>query len=398
MKKILFIFVLFCSSIFAQEKPYVLLISLDGFRWDYLNRGLTPNIQSVIDEGVHAISLRPVFPSKTFPNHISIVTGMYPENHGIISNGFENPFSGDYYTIGNNEQTKNAEWYLGEAVWETLERNNITTASYFWPGTPLNLEYRTPSYFENYEHNRPYKTRIEGIINWLRLPEEKRPHFMTFYFHDTDSYGHEFGPNSPELNKSIQRVDTLIGLVRQRINDIGMANKVNIIIVSDHGMTEVSPEKSINVDTILAGMEYKLHGSGPVMMVETDDKETVYNKLKANEEYFKVYTKNKIPEYFHYSKHPFIHDIILVAEINWSLVDNAGLEKYGPYKGGTHGFEKDLIDMHGIFVAAGPLFREGFRTGTLWNIDIYPLICSMFKIEPRSNIDGSLERIGFILK
>ncbi|NMB82229.1 MAG: alkaline phosphatase family protein, partial [Ignavibacteria bacterium] len=193
--KVTLLFILISAfSLFPQSgKPYVILVSLDGFRWDYLNRGLSPNLEFIRDNGASALSLRPTFPSKTFPNHQSIITGMYIENHGIIANTFRDEFKNELYRMGDTSAVRNSRWYLGEAFWETAERNGITTASYFWPGSEMNLEYRRPTYFENYEHNRPYEKRVEGVANWLKLPVDKRPHFITLYFDDTDTQGHRYG-------------------------------------------------------------------------------------------------------------------------------------------------------------------------------------------------------------
>ena len=399
LKILFFLFIAVMSA--AQSKPYVLLISFDGFRWDYSERDITPNIDSMKISGVHALSLRPSFPSKTFPNHYSIVTGMYPENHGIIANSFINPFTGDKYRIGKSTSVKDSKWYIGEAFWETAERNNIKTASYFWPGSEVELEYRHPSLYEPYEHNKPYKERIDGVIDWLNLPQNERPHFITLYFHDTDTYGHNYGPISNEINQSIQRLDSLIGYLNYGLSEIGMSDSVNIILVSDHGMTNISSEKYVNIEEILDGYDYELGGAKTFMMIEpsASDFDSVLYKLKSNENNYKVYLKEEVPEYFHFSKHPFIYSIVLVAEMGWSLVNNEWLEGLKrDYSKGNHGFDNNHTDMHGIFVAKGPSFKAQYTTGTLWNIDINPLLCKIFNIQPLSNIDGKLERIQFILK
>ena len=397
--KVTLLFILISAfSLFPQSgKPYVILVSLDGFRWDYLNRGLSPNLEFIRDNGASALSLRPTFPSKTFPNHQSIITGMYIENHGIIANTFRDEFKNELYRMGDTSAVRNSRWYLGEAFWETAERNGITTASYFWPGSEMNLEYRRPTYFENYEHNRPYEKRVEGVANWLKLPVDKRPHFITLYFDDTDTQGHRYGTESPELNKAIKRVDEMIGFLFNKLDEIKMRDSVNIIVVSDHGMTNISDERTINIENILNGMNCKFFDSGPLMTVEAPKEkiEEVYKLLKLNENHFKVYKKSEMPEYYHYKNHPFIGQLILVADMGWSLVSNRRSEYDSK---GNHGYDNNHTDMHGIFLAIGPNFKTGYRTGTLWNIDIYPLLCKIFNISPRSNIDGKAERIEFILK
>jgi len=403
MKKIFFIWLLFLSSslLTAQPKPYVLLISFDGFRWDYSNRGITPNLQKMKDNGVWASSLQPTYPSKTFPNHYSIITGEYNDHHGIIANNFTNPFTNKVYKVGDTTSVRNSKWYLGEPFWTTAERQGIISASYFWPGSEQHLSYRHPTYFEIYDHHRQHKISVKGVLNWLQLPAKKRPHFITLYFHDTDDAGHKYGPNSAEVNKAIISLDSVIGLLYNGFEKIGMKDSVNVIIVSDHGMTEIYPEKSINIQKMLEGYSYKMEGEKPFVLIkpENNNFDSVYTILKRNENHYKVYLKKDMPKYYHYSENPFIYPIIIVADLGWSLVNNKWLGSFKlRHSKGNHGYDNHQLDMHGTFIAEGPNFRKGYKTGTLWNIDIYPLLCKIFGIEPRANIDGRLDRIGFILK
>ncbi len=399
--KIFLFFFLTSFCIYAQAQPYVLLVSFDGFRWDYLNRNITPNLNKVINNGVRALSLRPTFPSKTFPNHLSIITGMYAEKHGIIFNHFENVKSNLIYKLSDTSAVRNPEWYKGEAFWTTAEKNNITTASFFWPGSELNNAKRRPTYYKKYEHNLPYKERIDGVINWLQLPQNKRPHFITLYFDDTDTYGHEFGPNSLEINQSIKRLDDLVGYLNDELSKIGMKDSLNIIFVSDHGMTEIDASRSINIENILEGLNYKVGGIKTLTMIEpsSNDFDSVYARLERNQSHFKIYRKENLPKYYNFNKNDNIYSILLVAELGWSIVNNQQLLNMSMgYRKGNHGYDNNNIDLHGIFAATGPNFKNGYGTGTLWNIDIYPLLCKIFNIEPNKNIDGKLERIEFLLK
>jgi len=390
-----------CLNLYAQEKPYVILISMDGFRWDYIYRGITPNLNKLADEGVHALSLRPSFPSKTFPNHYSIITGMYPENHGIIFNSFTNTFTGETYRIGDTISTRQSKWYKGEAFWETANRHNIKTASFFWVGSEQDVDYKRPTYFYYYNQNISFEERVNGVIKWLQLPENERPQFITLYFEEPDSKGHSFGPNSPETNKAIALVDSMLGLLIDKLKNIGMEDKVNIIVVSDHGMTEISDKRIINIEEILKDYKCKFYGMGTSIMIdaEPDKLNEIYQTLKKNEKNYRVYMKDEIPEYFHFSKNPFILPIIVIAETGWTLVTNEYFKRTRSYSiRGEHGFDNHHLDMHGIFIAKGPAFRSGYKTGTLWNVDVYPLLCKIFNITPNNLIDGDINRIGFILK
>jgi predicted AlkP superfamily pyrophosphatase or phosphodiesterase len=385
----------------AQTKPYVLLVSFDGFRWDYLNRGITPNLEKVRTEGTSALSFRPSFPSKTFPNHQSIITGMYPAHHGIYTNSFFDPYRKESYRLGDSIAVTNARWYLGEAFWETAERQGITTASYFWPGSEVTLSYRRPTYFEKYDHKLPYENRIEGVINWLKLPQEKRPHFITLYFHETDEQGHHYGPNSNECNEAIKLLDGIAGKLLQRLEEIKMKDSVNVIFVSDHGMTEVSKDRVINVEKILEGYNCKFRDESVLMTIEPPKEQVkvIYDVLKKCENHYKVYLREEVPQYFHFSDNPLIPAIVVIPDLGWNLISNRGAGRMNDeYFNGNHGYDNQQMDMHGIFLAMGPNFKQGYKTGTIWNIDVYPLLCKIFGIMPRSNIDGNLERIEFLLR
>jgi len=402
-KKIFLLLILFSLNIstYAEDKPYVILISMDGFRWDYVYRGITPNLNKLKDEGVHALSLRPSFPTKTFPNHYSIITGMYPENHGIIFNSFTNIFTGETYRIGDTISTRESKWYKGEAFWETANRNNLKTASFFWVGSEQNITYKQPTYFHRYDSKISFVDRVEGIIKWLQLPEKDRPHFITLYFEEPDSKGHSFGPNAPETNAAIALVDSVLGVLIDEFKKINMEDKVNIIVVSDHGMTEISDDRIVNIEEFLKGYNCRFYGMGTSIMIDPpqDKIEEVYQILKKNKKHFRVYKKDNIPGFYHFSNNPFILPIIVIADLGWQLVTNDYFKQPRKYTmKGDHGYEKDQIDMHGIFIAKGPLFKSHYTTGTLWNIDIYPLLCKIFNITPNALIDGDIDRIEFILK
>ena len=399
--KCFFILILATPTLYSQTQPYVILISFDAFRWDYSDRGITPNFDYMKERGVSASSLQPCFPSKTFPNHLSIITGMYPEHHGIISNNFKDYFTGKYFKLSDSVESRNAYWYKGEAFWETAERQGIISASYFFPGSNLSLKYRDPQYFYHYDHSKPYKERIDKVIDWLTLPQEKRPHFITTYFSATDDYGHKFGPNSPEVNYAIAKEDSVLGYLFQRLNKIKMMDSINVIVVSDHGMTEISLDRVINIERLLDGYKYESGDSGPFMLIQPveGELENVYKQLKENKNHFKVYKKEDVPEYFHYSDNPLIPQIVILAENRWSVETNKSLENMKKYGNkGNHGYDNYWLDMHGVFYAIGPAFKQNYNVGTINNIDIYPLLCKIFNVVPNFNIDGKLERIEIILK
>ncbi|MBL1212726.1 MAG: alkaline phosphatase family protein [Ignavibacteriae bacterium] len=401
MKKLLFIIFLTAFLKVQSQTPYTILISFDGFRWDYSEREITPNLDKLAGQGVSALSLRPCFPTKTYPNHLSIITGCYIEKHGIIANSFADPLTGEEFSLSNRNTVQNEKWYKAKTFWELAEENGIKSASYFFPGSELKNPKRRPSYFHYYDHNLPYEDRIDGVIDWLKLPIKERPKFISLYFHETDSYGHKYGPDAPETNIAIALLDSMLGILMHELENIDLRDSTNIIVLSDHGMTEISTERVVNIEELLNEYEVKIQGEKPFMLIEPDGDEIdeVYEILKLHDEHYSVYKKQKIPEWFHYKNNNAISSILVVAENGWSLVTNDWLESFNKYAGkGNHGYDNNHFDMHGIFYAAGPSFKNNYKTGTVWNIDIFPLLCEIYMLPVSENIDGKSERINFILK
>jgi len=385
----------------SAQNNYTIIISLDAVRWDYPHRGITPNLDFIAKNGVHAISLQPCFPSKTFPNHYSIITGMYPENHGLIANGFTNPATMESYTLYDTIPRNDPKWYNGEAIWETAKKQGVITASYFWPGAEVWLDYRRPDYTEKYVHTRLYDQRISDVLKWMELPFNRRPRFINVYFDSTDATGHDFGPNSNEVNHSLMKEDSLIGKLFDGLKKLNLYDSTNIIVLSDHGMTELSSDRVININEILKGYNVKTQDRGTMMFIypEETQKVEVYNQLKKSEKNYKVYWKKDLPDHLHYKNNHFVADIVVIADLGYSIFDGKDVEKYSKnFPKGNHGYDPYNLDMHGIFYAIGPDFKSGYTCGTIQNIDIYPLLAKLLGIYPNNNIDGKFERIEFLLK
>ncbi|GAB4176958.1 MAG: ectonucleotide pyrophosphatase/phosphodiesterase [Calditrichia bacterium] len=385
-----------------QAKPYVILISIDGFRYDYIERGLTPNLEKLANEGVKAFSLQPSFPSKTFPNHYTIITGLYPQHHGLVSNSFKDPFTGMKYRLSDRSMVENPRWYRGEPLWTTAEMQGIRTACFFWPGSEIALEYKRPSRFKYYDQEIPYQTRVDSIGYWISLPESERPHLLFLYFEFVDLMGHIHGPNSKQLNDALKDADQALGNLLKKIEQLSYRDSINIVVVSDHGMQELLPEgkREIYMEDFLPLEDIIISHYGALGMItpkNNNDLNAVYETLKANENHYRVYLRENMPDYLHYGQHPFIAPIVLIPDPGYQIEGSRSYKKKYASKG-DHGYDHTTMDMHGIFIANGPAFKKEFKTGTLLNIDIYPLLCKILNIIPNAPIDGKLERIGYILK
>ncbi|HSI68953.1 MAG TPA: ectonucleotide pyrophosphatase/phosphodiesterase, partial [Gillisia sp.] len=321
MKILLYLlFLLFIpASLVAQdktEKSYVLLVSFDGFRHDYVEKYDAENFKKFIAEGSAAKSLIPSFPSKTFPNHYSIVTGMYPGNHGLVGNIFYDSIRNTTYSIGNREVVEDPFYYGGTPLWQLTQENGYKSASYFWVGSEAPVKGSYPDYYYRYNEEIPNKERIEQVMKWLELPEQERPRFISLYFSLVDSEGHATGPDSGELALSVKEADFLIGDLMEKLKEVDLP--VDVIITSDHGMKQVEVKSSIDPDPILKEVPSEAniirdqiisHVYLPKELVES-----TYKILKTKEANFRVYKKEEMPENLHYNYNYRIGDILLLAD------------------------------------------------------------------------------------
>ena len=384
-----------------SEDQYVILISCDGYRYDYTERFQPPNITRFIAEGVEAASMIPSFPSKTFPNHYTIATGLYPEHHGLVNNAFYNPERDKEYRIRNREVVEDGSWYGGTPLWVNAEQNGMIAASYFFVGSEADVQGIRPSYYHRYDGSVPNEDRVNQVLEWLSLPEEKRPRFITLYFSDMDDAGHRYGPHGDkQLNKALSKLDDALGLLFTGVKQTGLP--VNIIMVSDHGMKEVTPDKLINLDPIKQDEKYRIVNNGALAHVYLEkgvNKQSITDYINDRAEHLTAY---KIEDFPHYNdkSNPCLGDIVLLPEYGYYLSDSRriGMVQSGRFKqGGEHGFHPDFLEMHAIFYANGPAFKKGMKIPSFENIHVYPMICEILGLPLPDQLDGQAEVLRSIL-
>ena len=369
---------------------------MDGFRADYLEKTHTPNFDKMAKNGIRSDGLIPVFISKTFPNHYSIATGMYAENHGLIANSFFASDLGEYYSIRDRKSVEKADFYGGEPIWVTAEKQGLKTASYFWVGTEAAVSGIHPSIWKRYDQKVPFDDRIDSVMTWFSLPKPNRPRLIMLYFHEPDWTGHEYGPNSAQTIEQIQKMDGIMGTILKKAGNLTIADKLNVLVVSDHGMTEVNPEQVIDLSvyTDLSGVATV--GAGPIVFLSADSSKRltpIYNDLQQLPN-AQVYWKRDIPDRWHYRAHERIPEVLIVAEEGWTLMPMG----HGPgMPRGTHGYDNDLSSMQAIFVADGPAFKSGYSRKVFENIHIYPLLAHILDLEPYAEIDGDLNVVKDLL-
>ncbi len=386
-----------CSSVRSErETPYVVMVSLDAFRWDYDLMYGTPVLDDIADKGVMAVRLIPSFPTKTFPNHYSIATGLYPDHHGIVNNSFYAPDLDLVYRIGDRAMVSNGAFYGGEPVWITARKAGLKTASFYWVGSEAPIMGMQPDLWKPFDEEVPFSDRIDTVLAWLSLPERKRPHLVTLYFEEPDAVSHVYGPLSPETGAVVQSLDSLMGKLREGISRLPQAKKVNLIVLSDHGMTKIDTSRYNYIfDTLRQTMVKRIYGGSPVWAVEPvegmTDSVLYYLNIQKG---MKAYRREDLPGHLHYGTHPRIPAVVLIADPGW--VAGVRLKPSG-YNRGDHGYDWKFRDMHSIFYAEGPAFKKGLTVDTLYNVDVYNIISEILKLTPAPN-DGNRERISPLLR
>lgn len=375
-----------------SARPIVILISIDGWRWDYLERFTPPTLSTLAAQGVRADGLVPVFPSKTFPSHYTIVTGLYPDRHGIISNNMVDPTLPGRFTLSNREVQQDTRWWGGEPLWITAERQGQIAATMFWPGSDAEIAGGRPTFWRMFEHELSNEARVDQVLAWLTQPAGGGPTFLTVYFSEVDSAGHDEGPDSAATRAAAQHVDTAIARLVAGVEAAGVADRTNYVLVSDHGMSPVARERTIVLDDYLDVSTVDLVDSSPIAALNprSGSIDALYMALKDKHPALQVFTRENLPAHYRLRGHPRLPAVIAIADDAWHITTRAGLQREDDdVRGGAHGYEPRHRSMHGLFIASGPQFRSGVVVPSFENVHIYELVCRVLGLRPASN-DGDL--------
>lgn len=400
MKKIsliLFALLLFlsCNRNRENEEQYLVILSMDGFRWDYPGLYSTPSLDKIAKEGVKAEGLIPPFPSLTFPSHYTMATGLSPDRHGIVSNTFYDPDRQVFFRMKYREMVEDTFYFKAEPIWATAKNQGLISASFYWVGSEVSAENMKPVYAKKFDSSVPFETRIDTVISWLQLPEEKRPRLLMFYFEEPDAIGHDNGPVSSNTGAMVTYLDSLTGIVHNRLKALPFSRQINFVVLSDHGMAALNPGKTVRLSGTLKQewIEY-IAGHNPFYLVQpkkgyTDSIMAVVRKTGN----IKGWHRDSIPAKWKYGTNKRIPEIVLMADSAWSLSLDA---ETGGYSGGAHGYDPANRDMHGIFYATGPAFRKNIQVEAFSNRNIYLMAARILNITPSEN-EGEEEVINKIL-
>jgi predicted AlkP superfamily pyrophosphatase or phosphodiesterase len=379
-------------------KPTVILISIDGFHPDYLSRYPAPILSMLAGQGVRARWMTPVYPTLTFPNHYSIATGLYPDNHGIAGNNIYDPEFKQTFSLSKREEVQNGRWWLGEPIWVTAEKQGQRAAAFFFPGTEAEIGGKRPSRWKAYDEKIPNSERIDTALSWLDLPAPERPTLILTYFGDVDHAGHESGPDSDGVRQAVAEVDRALSRLVDGLKSRKLFERVNIIIVSDHGMARIDPSQVVLLDDYFdpkLAEAVAWNGCSVNIFPKPGTEQATYSALKSKAPpHVTVFRKQDAPARFHYGRSRRIGDVVLMADEGWTITSR---ERYreparaangGVVYRGAHGYDNRLESMRAIFVAHGPAFKRALVVEPFESVDVYNVMAEILGLKPANNDGG----------
>ncbi len=380
----------------------LILISIDGFRWDYLKKCPTPALRQLAAAGVHATRLTPSFPSKTFPNHYTLVTGLRPEHHGIVSNNFFDPALKASFNKNSSEDNGDGRWWQqGEPVWITAEKQGVRSACFLWPGGEAEIHGRRSSFYRPFEKRLTSNQRVDGLLEWLALPAGQRPRFSALYLDVVDVAGHKYGPEAPETIAAVQEADAALARLLDGLTRLGLRDSTSLVVVSDHGLSETSTDRVIFLEDLMDVTKVQVESTGPNGGVRplSGTAAGLVAQIRARAPaHLQAYVRAEVPARFHYRANPRIPPVVLIADDHWMIESKAGWPNFAPtYNRGNHGWDPATPNMGALFIAHGPVFRRGVEIPDVENIHLYNLLCAALGLTPAPN-DGDQRLVRTALR
>ncbi len=404
----LLLFLLFASTVSAQSdyETTVILVSIDGMRADYFEKYDPPELKRMASEGVRARWMQPAFPTKTFPNHYTVATGLYPGNHGLIENNMWDPETRKTFSLSDRNAVEDPMWWGGEPIWITAQKQGRVAGSFFFPGTETLITGMRPKYFKPYDGGIPNEERVDTVLSWFDLPQQDRPTMITLYFSDVDDAGHANGPDSEKTGEAVLKVDKAIERLNRGLAAIGADRSTNIIITSVHGMAPYKMRDAIVLDRFFDTNDAaKIFWTGEFAQIfpKPGMEDKVYEAIRSQlPPTAKIYRRRAIPKRFRLSHAKRIAPLVVIPEPGtvvankerWAKAEREGtLDKIR----GGHGYDNMNPLLRATFIANGPAFRKGFVSEPIESVDVYNLMAKILKLKPAKN-DGKWKRIKRVLK
>jgi predicted AlkP superfamily pyrophosphatase or phosphodiesterase len=389
----------------AHPTP-LLLISIDGYRYDYLERGLSPTLAMLARTGVQAASMQPSFPSLTFPNHYTIVTGLRPDHHGIVNNTMVDPQLGKF-SLSNRAAVADGRWWAaGVPLWETARLHGLRAATMFWPGSEAAIRGHHPDEWMPFDAAVTPDQRVDQVLAWLDLPAAQRPTFLTLYFDAVDHAGHTYGPDTPQVNDKLRETDEALARLVRGLRQRGLFERINLIVLSDHGMAAVPAANSVVIDRLIPLDQVQVISMGILAGINPKsgsaaaraDFARIEKKLEQPQAHMRCWDKTRVPARLAYGSNPRVPQLLCLANIHWRITTLDHLARHpGTPNLGDHGFDNADPLMQALFVAHGPAFRAGAQVAAFPNVDVYPLMTHLLGLPAAAN-DGDYGRVKDMLK
>ena len=382
----------------GADRPYLVMVSFDGMAHYLLDRVPTPAFDRVARQGARADGLIPSYPTKTFPNHYTLATGLYPAHHGIVDNSFYDPELDLTYRLGDPGTVRDQRWYDGEPIWVTAEEQGVRSASFFWVGSEAPVQGRHPTYYKYYDGDFPYEARVDTVLHWLSLPLEERPQLVTLYFSEPDHTLHAEGPASPAVDRVVERMDGLVERLLDGLQRLPIADSIHLVLVSDHGMAPAPVDQVIYLDDHVDLEDVRVVNNTTQTFLYFDGDEerlqSVERALQRGLRHATVYRRDETPERWRYRDNDRIGDLVVSADLGWVI----RLRDWRPWTGGgMHGWDPRFESMHGIFMAMGPRVPQGVTIPAFENIHVYPFLAELLGLEP-APVDGRLDVLAPLLE
>lgn len=383
----------------ADARPLVILVSIDGFRADYLQHGHTPTLDALAADGVRAKAMQPAFPTLTFPNHYTLVTGLYPDHHGIVNNRFTNPDTGAAFVFKDRDTTADPAWWGGEPIWITAQKQGLRTATMFWPGSDVAIGGVRPDHWLYYDGAMTSAERVDHLLGWIDLPAAQRAQFYTLYFDAVDHASHAHGPQSPQVDAALAEVDGAIARLVAGLRERGLYDDVDLVIVSDHGGARTSKELRTYLDDVLPAGDAKVGNYGVLATITPlpGKEASVAQALLKPHPHMTCWRKSQVPARLHYGSNPRLPPFLCLAATGGLITEHAYENKGAHYSVGEHGYDNADPQMQALFIARGPDFHHGLVVPEFPNVDVYPLLAHLLRIQPAPN-DGDFATVAPMLR
>lgn len=378
----------------------LLLVSIDGYRADYLQRGLTPTLAALARDGVRAQAMQPSFPSLTFPNHYTLVTGLRPDRNGMVNNTMTDSALGTFSLHDRAAVSDGRWWDEGTPLWETADRHGLRTATMFWPGSEADIHGRHPDDWKLYDGAVTPAQRVDQVLAWLDLPAQQRPSFLTLYFDAVDHAGHTFGPDSPQVDAALRATDAALARLVAGLKQRGLYGRLNLIVVSDHGMASVPLKHSVLIENIVPLDHVQTVSLGVLAGFNPKpgyDFASIEAKLEQPHPHMQCWDKTRVPARLHYGHNPRVPQLLCLADVGWRITTADFLATHqGHVSLGEHGYDNASPLMRALFVAHGPAFRRGVVVPSFPNVDVYPLMAHLLGVPAQPN-DGDYGQVEDML-